>query len=129
MNFKPIIQLIFLLLSSLMVASLSVLALKESLLSKELLLLIPKSRGPSNPIIITSKRVMIGRDPNCDIQLMDPYVSSFHSLIFKKGKQYFVRDLNSKNGTYLNGIMVEVAPLKNGDALKIGKREFQVSIH
>ncbi len=128
MNLKPIIQLIFLALSSLMVASISVLALRESLVSKELLLLIPKTRGVSNPLIVKAKRVMIGRDPDCDIQLMDPYVSSFHTVIFRKGKRFFVRDLKSKNGTFLNEVLVEVAPLKNGDILKIGKREFQVMI-
>lgn len=128
MNIKPIIQLIFLVLSSLMVASISVLALRESLIFKEVLLLLPKTRGASNPLIIKAKRVMIGRDPGCDIQLMDPYVSSFHTVIFRKGKRFFVQDLKSKNGTFLNEVLIEVAPLKNGDTLKIGKKEFQVII-
>ena len=62
----------------------------------------------------------VGRDPGNDVVLRDPKVSRRHAeIVFERG--FFVlHDLQSANGTYVNGIRVNVAPLTNGSELKIG---------
>lgn len=45
----------------------------------------------------------IGRDPTCDIIIVDPYVSRVHAKIFYKNGRWYVEDIGSKNGTYING--------------------------
>ena len=62
----------------------------------------------------------VGRDPGNDVVLRDPKASRRHAeIVFERG--FFVlHDLQSANGTYVNGIRVNVAPLTNGAELKIG---------
>lgn len=62
----------------------------------------------------------VGRDPGNDVVLRDAKVSRRHvEIVFERG--FFVlHDLQSANGTYVNGIRVNVAPLTNGAELKLG---------
>lgn len=66
----------------------------------------------------------IGRSPDSDIQIMDNTVSRNHLKIFRKKNEYFIEDLNSKNGTFVNGERVqsgfEVA-VKKGIPLAVGR--------
>lgn len=65
----------------------------------------------------------IGRSPENDIQISDNYVSRRHLELNKKGDKYFIKDLNSANGTFLNGkkIRSQVARrVKEGDTIVIG---------
>jgi pSer/pThr/pTyr-binding forkhead associated (FHA) protein len=65
----------------------------------------------------------IGRSPENDIQISDNYVSRRHLELNKKGDKYFIKDLNSANGTFLNGkkIRSKVARrVKEGDTIVIG---------
>jgi len=65
----------------------------------------------------------IGRSPENDIQIGDNYVSRRHLELNKKGGKYFIKDLNSANGTFLNGkkIRSQVARrVKEGDTIVIG---------
>lgn len=63
----------------------------------------------------------LGRAAGCQITLDDTYVSQLHARIFNKDGQWFVEDLGSTNGTYLNTKRVS-SPLavKRGDQVKIG---------
>jgi len=45
----------------------------------------------------------VGRSAINDVQIMDKYVSREHLLLRKSGNKYFVRDLGSRNGTFVNG--------------------------
>ncbi len=51
---------------------------------------------------VLGKETIIGRGPDCDINLSDYYVSSRHAKIYRSGGEYFVEDLGSTNGTFLN---------------------------
>ena len=62
----------------------------------------------------------IGRAPDCDIRLPDQGVSRRHCTIENLGREIQVIDLDSANGTYVNGKLVEVAPLRPGDQLAVG---------
>lgn len=53
--------------------------------------------------VIAHDRFLIGRGTDCDLIMDQPYVSPEHCLITFRGNRFFVRDLGSKNGTYVNG--------------------------
>lgn len=64
----------------------------------------------------------IGRLPDNDILLPDISVSREHCVIFEEGNEYYIRDLESTNGTFLNTVrIVNPAKLKDGDVIEIGE--------
>ena len=63
----------------------------------------------------------IGRDMNGDVYLKHPSVSREHSHILKKDSTFYVEDLNSTNGTFVNGEMISrKMVLSNDDEIGIG---------
>jgi hypothetical protein len=70
------------------------------------------------------KALTIGRDAEAGIQILDRSASRFHAEIFPVGGMYFVRDLDSKNGTYVNDERLgDEELLREGDVIKIGTTE------
>ncbi|NLM04914.1 MAG: FHA domain-containing protein [Clostridiales bacterium] len=68
---------------------------------------------------------VIGRKRGCDIQILDRFLSSQHAKITMDEGEYFLEDLESANGTYLNGNKIEdVVKLKTGDRIGFGQTEF-----
>jgi predicted component of type VI protein secretion system len=64
--------------------------------------------------------VMIGRAPDCDVQLDLRWVSRTHARIRLEGKHYVLEDVGSKNGVFVNGQRVIVPqPLEDGDRIQI----------
>jgi putative methionine-R-sulfoxide reductase with GAF domain len=51
----------------------------------------------------TGDSVLVGRIADCDLQIKDPFVSRKHLKIAGKGERIFIKDLNSRNGTFVNG--------------------------
>ena len=65
--------------------------------------------------------VKIGRDPGqCQLALQDPNVSSLHAFIACRTGQWVMQDMNSTNGTFVNGAKISTVGLKNGDRIKFG---------
>ena len=62
----------------------------------------------------------IGRDSGNPVQLLLPEVSKRHAFLQHTPKGWFVRDLNSRNGLFVNGQKVQEAVLQDGDKLAIG---------
>lgn len=74
---------------------------------------------------ILGDEIIIGRGGQNNIDLRDPYISKKHARIVSDENQYFLEDLNSANGTYLNNEKVlDAIRLKNGDRIKLGQIEF-----
>jgi pSer/pThr/pTyr-binding forkhead associated (FHA) protein len=71
-------------------------------------------------------KVIIGRDATCDIVLPLEHLSRQHVALEIRNGQLFVKDLESANGTYLNGEKVKDSPLKAGDKLKLDVVTFEV---
>lgn len=67
-----------------------------------------------------SRETTIGRSVGCDIRLDDSEVSRRHVIIQCNGDSFSARDLNSANGTRLNGRFIETSALNHGDAIRIG---------
>ncbi|NLW23046.1 MAG: FHA domain-containing protein [Tissierellia bacterium] len=74
---------------------------------------------------ILDDEVSIGRGNDNKIVIKDPYVSKKHLKIVKDEGNYYLVDLNSANGTFLNGDRImDVVELKNGDRIRVGQVEF-----
>ncbi len=64
----------------------------------------------------------LGRDVNNAIVIEDPFASSDHAVLTYRGRGWYVEDLGSTNGTFVNGrVVTAVAPLGFGDELAIGQ--------
>jgi len=68
----------------------------------------------------------IGRAEDADIVIDDPFISSKHALIFKRGSKLLIQDLHSTNGTYLNNKKVtRPLRLKENDEITMGAKKFR----
>jgi hypothetical protein len=68
---------------------------------------------------------LLGRGTSADIRLEDPFASSRHARILRQGEVLVIEDLDSTNGTYLNGERLGgPQPLHPGDRIRIGDNEF-----
>jgi pSer/pThr/pTyr-binding forkhead associated (FHA) protein len=77
-------------------------------------------RGTTLPL--TSSAILIGRAPSCTLVLDDDYSSSRHARLFPDGGQWFVEDLGSTNGTFLDSTRVDSPlPVPPGARVKVGK--------
>ncbi len=71
----------------------------------------------------------IGRIPSNTIVLSGGYVSAEHALITRRGQQWWLEDLNSRNGTRLNDLPVlEPVVVTAGDTISIGDQKLRVDI-
>ena len=69
---------------------------------------------------MTKERYTLGRLPDNDIRVDNPGVSGHHALIVNILNDSFLEDLNSTNGTYVNGKLIKKHALQHGDVITIG---------
>jgi predicted component of type VI protein secretion system len=86
--------------------------------------LVALTDGPS--ILLDKPILLIGRHPECDIQIDSRKVSRRHCCIAQVADYLVVRDLGSTNGIRINGVRVIEGRIKTGDELTIGNNRFQV---
>jgi hypothetical protein len=68
----------------------------------------------------------MGRSPNSDVPIEDPFASSAHARIFPRGQFMYIEDMGSTNGTYLNGRQLRrPEQLKVADTIRIGDTEYR----
>jgi len=79
-------------------------------------------RAPHRPelLVLDGDELVVGRDPGADLCLDHPLVSGFHCRILVGRQHVTVEDLESRNGTLVNGQPVRQAVLSDGDTLRIG---------
>jgi len=99
----------------------------------------PPSKGPRATLVIRNggfegmtyelggEETLIGRNPTTDITLLDEGISREHALISydPTSQTHTIEDLQSTNGTKLNGKKIRSAVLTNGDEIQVGHTLFQ----
>lgn len=78
--------------------------------------------------VIKKDRVLLGRASTCDIVLYEKKASRKHIEIRREGLSFYLKDLGSANGTFVNEKRVDAAELIAGDAIKVGDSRFEFSI-
>ena len=69
---------------------------------------------------MSKERYTIGRLPDNDIRIDNPAVSGHHALVINILNDSFLEDLNSTNGTYVNGKIIKKHALQHGDVITVG---------
>jgi len=75
---------------------------------------------------LTPDKTTVGRVEDNTFQISEPSVSSHHCEIFMRGNEVVVHDLNSTNGTFINGEKISETVLKPGQVLKLGQIEMRL---
>jgi RND family efflux transporter MFP subunit len=77
--------------------------------------------------IVDGVEYVVGRSPGADVVVNDSRCSGRHAVISRRGGRCMIRDLESANGTFVNGDRVREAELRPGDRLSVGQVEFSLS--
>jgi predicted component of type VI protein secretion system len=88
--------------------------------------LVALTEGPS--ILLDKPILLLGRHPECDIQIESRKISRRHCCIALVNDYLIVRDLGSTNGIRINGVRVMEGRLAPGDELTIGNYRYRVTI-
>jgi pSer/pThr/pTyr-binding forkhead associated (FHA) protein len=81
--------------------------------------------GESFPV--EGERLSIGRRPDSEVFLDDITVSRDHALLIRRGDDWYLDDMGSLNGTYVNRSRIESQRLEEGDEVQIGK--YKLTFH
>ena len=82
--------------------------------------------GGGDAIPLARSTMKIGRRDSCDICLRFPNISGMHCELSYKDGYWVIRDLNSSNGIKVNGERLRFRPLRPGDRITIGKRDYTI---
>ncbi|HZB03150.1 MAG TPA: FHA domain-containing protein [Actinomycetota bacterium] len=93
----------------------------QDLRDDQALLVVKRGPNAGSQFLIEKDVTTAGRHPESDIFLDDITVSRRHAEIRRKDSNFFVHDMGSLNGTYVNRERVENTQLAAGDELQIGK--------
>ncbi|MCL7455520.1 MAG: FHA domain-containing protein [Anaerolineae bacterium] len=84
------------------------------------MLLMVEGETPGKRLYMETPVLLMGRDETCDLVIADRQVSRYHASISIEQDRYVLRDLDSKNGTFVNGRQIEGAyTLQDGDEIQI----------
>jgi len=70
--------------------------------------------------LINKKRLHIGRHSDNDIRIKSDKISRQHAIIIYHENDFFIRDMNSKNGTFINGKRIDMQQLVDGEKIRMG---------
>jgi len=82
----------------------------------------------ATPTIRIDGILRVGRGPDNDVVLADPHLSTYQAQFEKRPNGFYVRDLKSRNGTFVNGVRISEAELLQGYRIQMGSREFEFSL-
>lgn len=84
-----------------------------------------KGQSPNRTIPLSNKRCVLGRQSDCDVVVDEDSVSRHHARILLVGRDYYVEDLNSYNGTVVNNNVIQSrVRLQEGDSIRLSQFEF-----
>lgn len=80
-----------------------------------------KDKPDEDTFLIQQNDVLLGRDPNCKIHIPNETISAQHARIYLIDQNWWIQDLNSTNGTFLNDEQIEQpCILTNNDLIQVG---------
>lgn len=88
-------------------------------------LIVTDGTGATRDFPLTKERVTIGRHADNDISLNDKAVSGHHCVVITILQDSFLEDLDSTNGTIVNGKQIAKHPLSNGDVISLGRNSLK----
>jgi pSer/pThr/pTyr-binding forkhead associated (FHA) protein len=94
----------------------------------EINLVLFKKNGSRKDFSVSSNVTTIGRNSSCDLYIPLTPVSRKHCQLNRHQGALKVRDLGSRNGTYVNGERIDEAEIKAGDFIKVGPLTFVLQI-
>ncbi|MFZ3065410.1 MAG: sigma 54-interacting transcriptional regulator [Nitrospirota bacterium] len=97
----------------------------KTLLLKKVKLAVTKGRELGKEFVIDKGLLRIGSKKENDVVIADDTVSRHHAVIEEKKGQYIIRDLESTNGTFVNGLQVSEAFLNEGSIIRLGNTELR----
>jgi pSer/pThr/pTyr-binding forkhead associated (FHA) protein len=88
--------------------------------------LVPLTPGTAPTIPLQRPVLLIGRHPECDVRIDLPKISRRHCCVALAYDRVMIRDLGSRNGLRVNGLVVDEAMLRPGDEVAIGPILYRV---
>ena len=88
-------------------------------------LIVTAAGAPAKDVPLDKERINIGRREDNDIRLDDGATSGHHAAIITVLSDSFLQDLNSTNGTFINGKRIQKHALKSGDVIMIGRARLE----
>lgn len=85
--------------------------------------LLLSNSGLAGPFPLHAAKTVVGRQ-GADITVADPALSSRHFEIENRGAEFLIRDLESTNGTRVNGRLIRATELRSGDRIEAGTSHF-----
>lgn len=82
--------------------------------------LVPINAGSLPSVQVVRPVLLIGRHPECDVRIDKPQISRRHCCVAMAYDRVVIRDLGSRHGVRVNGLLVEEAKLEFGDEIAIG---------
>ncbi|MEY3028807.1 MAG: hypothetical protein RL198_204 [Actinomycetota bacterium] len=90
-------------------------------------LLFTSGKGSGGQVMLDKRELVIGRAPNCDVPIADEFASSMHAKLVRVGDDWVLQDLNSTNGTFLDGRKVSTpAVVKRNVPIRVGNTSFEL---
>jgi DNA-binding NtrC family response regulator len=100
---------------------------QKPLVLKKARFVVNKGRDEGREMVLPAPRVTIGTLPENSLVLTDTTVSRQHAVVEETAKGYLLRDLDSTNGTFLNGVRVREGYLAAGSVIGLGQTEMTFS--
>ena len=82
-------------------------------------LILVTGSGSGTRFPVAQDRVIVGRQSDCDLCVHEPWLSRHHFVVTREGEGWALEDLESRNGTKVNGQMIDQSPLHHGDEISV----------
>ncbi len=82
--------------------------------------------GGGDPIPLLKQKLLVGRRESCDVILRFANVSAHHCQLRIEDGYWYIKDLNSRNGTKVNNLKVTRCRLEPGNMLSIAKHQYEI---
>ena len=83
-------------------------------------------KGVAQSVRLNKVQTIVGRSLDCDIILRDPHLSRIHALVIGASGEFYLIDVGSTHGTFVNGQSIQLYVLHDGDRIQFGKSDIEM---